>query len=66
MTVAENIGWFRACWMERAKSRRRAEELLALLALELAQFRSLPNELPEGRHNASASPARSPWIHRSC
>ena len=51
MTVAENIGVVpRLLGWNAAKSRRRAEELLALLALEPAQFLDrFPNELSGGQ-----------------
>jgi len=51
MTVAENIGVVpRLLGWSLAKSRRRAEELLALLALEPAQFLGrYPNELSGGQ-----------------
>jgi len=51
MTVAENIGVVpRLLGWNAAKSRRRAEELLALLALEPAQFLDrYPNELSGGQ-----------------
>jgi osmoprotectant transport system ATP-binding protein len=51
MTVAENIGVVpRLLRWSAAKSRRRAEELLALLALEPAQFLDrYPNELSGGQ-----------------
>jgi osmoprotectant transport system ATP-binding protein len=51
MTVAENIGVVpRLLGWPSAKSRRRAEELLALLALEPAQFLDrYPNELSGGQ-----------------
>jgi osmoprotectant transport system ATP-binding protein len=51
MTVAENIGVVpRLLGWSAAKSRRRAEELLALLALEPAQFLDrYPNELSGGQ-----------------
>jgi osmoprotectant transport system ATP-binding protein len=51
MTVAENIGVVpRLLGWSTAKSRRRAEELLALLALEPAQFLDrYPNELSGGQ-----------------
>lgn len=51
MTVAENIGVVpRLLGWSKAKSRRRAEELLALLALEPAQFLGrYPNELSGGQ-----------------
>jgi osmoprotectant transport system ATP-binding protein len=51
MTVAENIGVVpRLLGWNTAKSRRRAEELLALLALEPAQFLDrYPNELSGGQ-----------------
>ena len=51
MTVAENIGVVpRLLGWNRARSRRRAEELLALLALEPVQFLDrYPNELSGGQ-----------------
>ena len=51
MTVAENIGVVpRLLGWSTARSRRRAEELLALLALEPAQFLDrYPNELSGGQ-----------------